>query len=519
MSENITPATSVAIREPHYERVGLGALGASGGALVIQNMAEAVSVAQLMAKSGIAIRKHLREQPGACLGVLMQAMRWEFDPYMVANKSYAVNDQLAYEAQLIAAVVLTRAAIVDEPDYTYEGEPGTTRTCTVTFKMRSGKTLPYTTPEVKKITTKNSPLWKSDEDQQLGYFAVRSWARRHQPHVLLGVYTVEEAQEVIDITPGTSGVASRLPGAQNGAGFSHEGVQAEGERAAPKAARASRKPKGPAEDEDRPTTPEAPTDPATAQTAESEPDTPASVEPASEDSPDLRDSGQAVTEEPTTGGEQEAINEHRSQTIQQLDDAGALNVEVITEGYPAENEVYMLNGDEWVFDTSCDCVMRDVHKNGLPFSIASRDKGHKVYEDHAPATSQPSSEVEDEASDLPADLTTLITATETVDSWDHFKSAMGAFQKTALWPTLSDEQANHIRASAWQTLADRQVAWMPDPAHDISAFRLWVEDADEPAQIRATLALLQADEAAQGKAAALKSVSDAAAARLAVLEA
>ena len=304
MSDQITPVTSVAIREPHYERVGFASLGASGGALAISNMAEAVSVAQLMAKSGIAIRKHLREQPGACLGVLMQAMRWEFDPYMVANKSYAVNDQLAYEAQLLAAVVLTRAAIVDEPDYTYDGE-GPTRTCTVAFKMRSGKFLSYTTPQIGNIKTQNSPLWKSDPDQQLGYFAVRSWARRHQPHVLLGVYTVEEAQEVIDVTPGTSGVAARLPGAQEGAGFNREGVEAEAERAAPKAARAGRKPKAPEpveEAQERPTTVEGPTETDGAQTAGEEQDTSGSAEDASEASQDQTASSQPETEEPTSDG-------------------------------------------------------------------------------------------------------------------------------------------------------------------------------------------------------------------------
>jgi len=50
---------------------------------------------------------------------------------------------------------------------------------------------------------KNSPLWKSDPDQQLGYYSARSWARRHFPELLLGVYTQEEmaAAPPRDITP------------------------------------------------------------------------------------------------------------------------------------------------------------------------------------------------------------------------------------------------------------------------------------------------------------------------------
>jgi hypothetical protein len=509
MSETITPATSVAIREPHYERVGLASLGASGGALAISNMAEAVSVAQLMARSGIAIRKHLRDQPGACLGVLMQAMRWEFDPYMVANKSYAVNDQLAYEAQLLAAVVLTRAAIVDEPDYTYDGE-GPTRTCTVAFKMRSGKTLSYTTPQIGNIKTQNSPLWKSDPDQQLGYFAVRSWARRHQPHVLLGVYTVEEAQEVIDITPGTSGVASRLPGAQNGAGFSHEGVQAEGERAAPKAARASRKPKAP--------------DVVEEPVSEEAPGPEAQIEQAKE-------AGELVGIRPQPDASADAKSETSSTTSEEHtldgDAKPAETVEVITEGYPAENEVYMLNGDGWEFNAQHGEERRDTYKNGEPFSDAGRDKGYLIYEDHAPAgQAAPEIEAEEVTEEaVPPELSALIDATEGADSWDAVKVALGTFQKGTLWPTLSPEQQNHMRASTWETLVDRstaegiQISWLPDPAHDISAFRLWVEAQDDAGAIKAELALLQADEAAQAKTAALASVTAAAQARLQALEA
>jgi hypothetical protein len=104
-------------------------------------------------------------------------------------------------------------------------------------------------------------------------------------------------------------------------------------------------------------------------------------------------------------------------------------------------------------------------------------------------------EVPDEASadELPKELQTLITATETAGSWADVKEAIGAFQKGTLWPTLSPEQQNHIRRSAWETLTERGVSWMPDPAHDLSAFRLWIEATDTAAEIKATLALLQAD--------------------------
>jgi hypothetical protein len=465
MSEPITPITSPAIREPHYERVGLANLGAGGGVLAITSMAEAVSVAQLMAKSGIAIRKHLRNEPGACLGVLMQAMRWEFDPYMVANKSYAVNDQLAYEAQLIAAVVLTRAAVVDEPDYEYAGADAT-RTCTVTFKMRSGKMLAYTTPEIGKIKVQNSPLWKSDPDQQLGYFAVRSWARRHQPHVLLGVYTVEEAHEIIDVTPGTSGVAARLPGAQAGNGFNREGVEAEGERAAPRAGRGGRKPKAP----------------------ETEPEE--AIHAEDEDKP-------APRVMPIAQDETEALREPEKLSPEAVREEAIEAAELVGLIEPQAEPEEPVPTDEPEDDDAEGLAEISEHQDALD---AAMDRV-------------------DAAAGLPEELQTLINATDTVETWQAVKDAFATFQGTDLWKSLRPEQQNHIRRSTWETLSDREISWLPDRRTDISAFRLWLETVDEWEAVEGGFTTLQGDPGYQAKSDALKGqIGDAVKARIAALK-
>ena len=53
-----------------------------------------MTFAKLMALSHVAIPKHLRGNPGACLAVTIQAIEWRLSPYAVANKSYSVNDRL-----------------------------------------------------------------------------------------------------------------------------------------------------------------------------------------------------------------------------------------------------------------------------------------------------------------------------------------------------------------------------------------------------------------------------------------
>jgi hypothetical protein len=191
---------------PAYAGVEMGSTG-SGGMLLPKSLGDVVAFATVMARADIALPKHLRANDGACLAVAMQAMRWEMDPFAVANKSYSVNDRLAYEAQLVAAVVHTRAPIKRRPDYTYDGV-GATRRCIVSVEMLDGTTKVYESPTFGQITTKNSPLWKSDPDQQLGYFAIRSWARRHAPEVILGVYTPDE---LIDHADTMRNVTGRAP--------------------------------------------------------------------------------------------------------------------------------------------------------------------------------------------------------------------------------------------------------------------------------------------------------------------
>ena len=166
----------------------------TGSGISPQSLGDIVRFSEVMSRADIAIPKHLRQNPGACMAVTMQALRWGLDPFSVASKSYSVNGIIAYEAQLIAAVINTRSGIVGRLRYSYEGE-GDKLTCTVTGIL-GGEEYPYTSPPIGQITPKNSPLWKTDPRQQLGYFCARSWGRRHTPEVILGVYDREEAASI-----------------------------------------------------------------------------------------------------------------------------------------------------------------------------------------------------------------------------------------------------------------------------------------------------------------------------------
>lgn len=176
------------------QKAGATRVSQSAGGVTFATAMEVMEFSKLMAVSGTGVPEHLRGNAGTCMRIVFQAIEWRMSPYAVADKSYIVKDKLAYESQLIHAVIEARAPLQKRLDCKYAGE-GPTRTCTVIGMFTDGEIREYTTPEFQKIPTKNSPLWTADPDQQLWYYASRAWARRWCPDVLMGIYSKEELRE------------------------------------------------------------------------------------------------------------------------------------------------------------------------------------------------------------------------------------------------------------------------------------------------------------------------------------
>lgn len=177
-------------------------------------------VADIMASGRATIPQHLRGNTGDCFAVTMQAMQWEMNPFAVAQKTHiSQGGALGYEAQLVNAVVIARAPITTRPDFEFLGnwdkvlgkveerksdkggkyyvatynkadEEGLGVICRATI---IGETQPR---EVKVMMSQCYPRfstqWATDPQQQITYVAIRKWARRFAPDVLLGVYTPDE---------------------------------------------------------------------------------------------------------------------------------------------------------------------------------------------------------------------------------------------------------------------------------------------------------------------------------------
>lgn len=205
--------------------IAINATNGGGGSFMPATLAEAMEFAKMMAISGPMVGIGFRTKPGTCLGIAMQAWRWEMDPFPVSQKAYVTKNKagdevIAYEAQLVAAVINSRANLESSPEYVYVGE-GQEMKCIVTAKKRGDTPKSVETPMIKDIKIKNSPLWFSDPQQQLGYYAIRNWGRRHAPEILLGVYDVDEMDEVQrserarDVTPKAAPSAPAAPRRQD----------------------------------------------------------------------------------------------------------------------------------------------------------------------------------------------------------------------------------------------------------------------------------------------------------------
>lgn len=207
MSERATPDTTEpakpnevldrydapVLRAIEAEQALAASTGIPRAMFIPQSYGEAIEMAKMMC-AGIGVPVHLRGSPANCMAVLMQASRWGLDPYAVACKSYFVNDVLAYEAQLVNAVVNTSGALHGRLKVRWQGQDNALR-CTVEGHIKGDDEMKALSQAIARVKVKNSPLWIVNPEQQLAYLTTRAWARLYIPEVLLGVYTPDEIIE------------------------------------------------------------------------------------------------------------------------------------------------------------------------------------------------------------------------------------------------------------------------------------------------------------------------------------
>lgn len=158
----------------------------------VATMESLMRVADLMASGRSTVPVHLQGNPADCMAVVMQSVQWGMNPFAVAQKTHIVNEHLGYEAQLVNAVVQSSNAITGRFHYEFKGNsPG--MECRVGAILRGESEVTWGEwMNENKVTTKNSPLWKTNPKQQMAYLQCKNWSRLYSPGSILGVYTPDE---------------------------------------------------------------------------------------------------------------------------------------------------------------------------------------------------------------------------------------------------------------------------------------------------------------------------------------
>jgi hypothetical protein len=153
-----------------------------------------LNIAKAMAGSTVSVPKHLIGKENDCLAVVMQAMQWKMNPFVVAQKTHLVNGTLGYEAQLVNAVAQASGAIKGRFHYEYTGE-GEKTACRVGAVINGERDMTWGEwLQLSLVKVRNSPLWVNNPKQQLGYLQVKNWCRIFCPGAIMGVYTQDELE-------------------------------------------------------------------------------------------------------------------------------------------------------------------------------------------------------------------------------------------------------------------------------------------------------------------------------------
>jgi len=127
--------------------------------------------------------------------IVNQALRWGFDPFSIIDETYMVAGKLGYQGKLIAAVVNTRAGLVDRLHYEFNDKAGDDKVIIVSGTFAATNITEKLAVRLGDVKTTND-MWKKDPNQKLVYTGSIKWARRYCPEVILGVMTDDDLDAI-----------------------------------------------------------------------------------------------------------------------------------------------------------------------------------------------------------------------------------------------------------------------------------------------------------------------------------
>lgn len=225
----ITKQETAAPIAPAFNAAGTNALAQSIDIFEPALFQQMLEFANVMAKSGCAVPEYMRDNPGACLSIIITARQHRMNPYGLAADSYSIDGGIpTFGAKGTHAIV--EHAVGDSFEHEKIGDwskiegkvkiltnskgkpypvPGWTKfgpeedglACKVWLRSQPER---VTTLSLKQCYVRNSTNWASNPYLQLFYQACKVHARMYFPGAVLGVYSTDEMPDyvqTIDITP------------------------------------------------------------------------------------------------------------------------------------------------------------------------------------------------------------------------------------------------------------------------------------------------------------------------------
>jgi hypothetical protein len=225
----ITKQETAAPIAPAFNAAGTNALAQSIDIFEPAVFQQLLQFAEVMSKSGCAVPEYMRDNPGACLSILITAYQHRMNPYGLGGDSYSIENGIpSFGAKSTHAIVEHAAGDSFEnekigdwskiegkvkiltnakgkpyptPGWTKFGPEEDGLACKVWLSSRPDRVV---TLSLKQCYVRNSTNWASNPYLQLFYQTCKVYARMYFPGAVLGVYSTDEMPDyvpVIDATP------------------------------------------------------------------------------------------------------------------------------------------------------------------------------------------------------------------------------------------------------------------------------------------------------------------------------
>lgn len=163
-----------------------------------------MAMAQTFSESEL-VPAHFQGKKADCYIMLQLAERLGTDPMMLMQNTYMVAGKPGMEGKLVIALVNARGPFKGPIQWEYEGE-GNTRKCTAFAIHASTGSRCEASVDVKMAKQmgwwdKKNSFWPKMTDQMMLYRTAVFLARAHCPEVMMGMRTVDELRDIIEINP------------------------------------------------------------------------------------------------------------------------------------------------------------------------------------------------------------------------------------------------------------------------------------------------------------------------------